>query len=117
MEDIRTFEIVMIDKPPDFSEIIEYFSNLDRKYYWHEISRLIVSYYDIGTVEVIFRKVNPEGHPVAKLIIRGYVKSDEHGYGGYNSWDARGVFKMICKEVLPKITLPNPTHQECGAEE
>lgn len=93
----------MIRKSPDFSEVIKYFSDLKRKYAYHQIDRLKVAFYDSEKIEVTIRKVNPPGPDVAMITLIGYEK-----YGEFGRWDARGVFKMMDEEVIKKISIPSP---------
>lgn len=92
----------MIRKAPDFSEVIDFFSNQERKYYCHEIDKLRVTFFDCGLIKVFIMKVNPAGPDIALISLIGY-----NGYDELPVWDVRGVFRMIMKEVIEKISMPN----------
>ncbi|MDO9231481.1 MAG: hypothetical protein Q7U36_03345 [bacterium] len=99
---MKKFTVNMIRKTPDFSEVINCFSSQERKYYCHEIDKLRVTFFDYGLIEVFIMKVNPAGPDVARISLIGY-----DGYDGLPIWDVRGVFRMIMKEVIEKISMPN----------
>lgn len=100
---MKEFTINMAKEGPDFSEVIGYFLSQGRKYYCHEIDKLRVIFFDCGLIEVFIMKANPVGPDIAKISLINY-----DGYDELPIWDVRGVFRMIMREVIEKISMPSP---------
>ena len=100
---MKEFRVIMIGRPPDFSEVINRFLNQERKYYSHELDKLRIIFIDYDSIEVVIMKSNPLGPDVACIKLFNY-----DGYEEFSPWDIRGIFRMIMQEVIEKIFIPNP---------
>ncbi len=100
--DIKIFDVdFMVKKENYFREIREWLNKQELTICEIECCDLIIS--DVGRFEIIIKKINPPGPPLAAIYIFNYQKNF---YKNYSEYDYRGIIIMFTEEIIYKLDLP-----------